>query len=88
MYEPSGADDLAELQLEARLLQVPAAAEGEEPPALLRLDAREVVSALVARSMGHALAAGEVVVLQVAGHALRLRVAQADVLDAAARVRA
>ena len=80
MFEPSAADALAEVELEARLMQV-----GAQPA--VRLDGREVVAALRARCAGHVLAVGEVVVLHVGGHALRLRVAQADVLDAAARVR-
>jgi hypothetical protein len=83
VYEPGAADELAEVELEARLLAVPAAADA--PP--LRLDARDVVRALTARSMGHVLAAGEVLLLHVGEHALRLRVSQADVLDATARVR-
>ena len=69
------------MELEARLLQVPAAG------AVARVDARDVVHALAARRMGHVLAAGEVIVLRVGAHELRLRVAAADALDATARVR-
>jgi hypothetical protein len=85
VYEPRHEDELAEVELEVRLLQ---RQDGSQPAALLHLDAGDVVRALTARSSGHVLAAGEVVVMQLGAHALRLRVAQTDSLDAAARVRA
>ncbi len=84
VYEPRPEDELAELELEVRLLQ---RQDGSEPATLVRLDAGDVVRALTARSSGHVLAAGEVIVMQLGTHALRLRVAQTDSLDAAARVR-
>ena len=78
-FEPTAGDRLAEVELEARLMQPAAAAE------LVRLDARAVVKALKQRCIGHVLAVGEVILLTVAGHELRLRVAQTDTADAGAR---
>jgi len=78
-FEPTAGDRLAEVELEARLMQPSAAAE------LVHLDARAVVKALKQRCIGHVLAVGEVILITVAGHALRLRVAQTDTADAAAR---
>ena len=77
VFEPSRDDELAEVELEVRLLAPQAS------PAVL--DSAAVVAALAARYTGHVLAAGQVLVLAVGGHDLRLRVAQADVLDASAR---
>ena len=79
LYEPAAGDSLAEVELEARLLRPLSAAEP------VRLDARAVVRALRERCTGHVLAVGEVVLLTVAGQELRLRVAQTDTADAAAR---
>jgi hypothetical protein len=79
LVEPTASDALAEVELEARLMRPKPGAEA------VRLDARAVVRALKQRCTGHMLAAGEVVLLTVAGHELRLRVAQTDTADASAR---
>lgn len=79
LVEPTASDALAEVELEARLMRPTPGAEA------VRLDARAVVRALKQRCTGHMLAAGEVVLLKVAGHELRLRVAQTDTADASAR---